>query len=45
MGICLMGLGAVALAAPAHLGNLFLAAGFGVIHILFGLWIALRYGG
>jgi hypothetical protein len=45
MGICLMGLGAAALATPANWGNLFLAAGFGVTHILFGLWIALRYGG
>ena len=45
MGICLIVLGAGALAAPASLGNLFLAAGFGVTHILFGLWIALRYGG
>ncbi len=45
MGICLIALGAGALAAPASLGNLFLAAGFGVVHILFGLWIALRYGG
>ena len=45
MGICLIALGAGALAAPASLGNLFLAAGFGVTHIVFGLWIALRYGG
>jgi hypothetical protein len=45
MGICLMGLGAAALALPASWGNIFLAAGFGVTHILFGLWIALRYGG
>jgi len=45
MGICLMGLGALALAAPANWGDLFLAAGFGATHILFGLWIALRYGG
>jgi len=45
MGICLMGMGAAALATPASWGNLFLAAGFGVTHILFGLWIALRYGG
>ncbi len=45
MGICLIALGAGALAAPASFGNLFLAAGFGVTHILFGLWIALRYGG
>ncbi len=45
MGICLMGLGAAALAMPASWGDLFLAVGFGVIHILFGLWIALCYGG
>jgi hypothetical protein len=45
MGICLMGLGAAALALPSSWGNVFLAAGFGVTHILFGLWIALRYGG
>lgn len=45
MGICLIALGTGALAAPASLGNLFLAAGFGVTHIVFGLWIALRYGG
>jgi len=45
MGICLMALGAAAVAAPSRFGDLFLAVGFGVIHILFGLWIALRYGG
>jgi hypothetical protein len=45
MGLCLMGLGAVALVAPQSWGNLFMAAGFGVVHIAFGMWIALRYGG
>jgi hypothetical protein len=45
MGLCLMGLGAVALFAPASWGNLFMAAGFGMVQIGFGLWIALRYGG
>ncbi len=45
MGLCLMGLGAAALFAPAHWGNLFMAAGFGVVQIGFGLWIALRHGG
>jgi len=45
MGLCLMGLGAMALAAPQSWGNLFMAAGFGVVHIGFGFWIALRYGG
>ena len=45
MGLCLMGLGAAALFAPAHWGNLFMVAGFGVVQIGFGLWIALRHGG
>src|SRR5215469_5218405 len=41
----MMGLGGFALFAPASWGNLFMAAGFGLGHIVFGLWIALRYGG
>jgi hypothetical protein len=45
MGLCLMALGAGALFAPATWGNLFMAAGFGMVHIAFGFWIALRYGG
>ena len=45
MGLCLMGLGAAALFAPAHWGNVFMAAGFGVVQIGFGVWIALRHGG
>ena len=45
MGLCLMALGGFALFAPASWGNLFMAAGFGLGHIVFGLWIALRYGG
>lgn len=45
MGLCLMGLGGAALFAPAHWGNLFMAAGFGLVQIGFGLWIALRHGG
>ena len=45
MGMCLMVLGAAALFAPASWGNLFMAAGFGVVQIAFGVWIALRYGG
>jgi hypothetical protein len=45
MGVCLMAVGAVALSlAPAH-GNLFMALGFGVVQIGFGLLIARRYGG
>jgi hypothetical protein len=45
MGMCLMALGAAALFAPASWGNLFMAAGFGLVQIAFGVWIALRYGG
>lgn len=45
MGICLMGLGAAALFAPAAWGDAFMAAGFGVVHIAFGVWIARHYGG
>jgi hypothetical protein len=45
MGLCLMGLGAAALFAPAAWGDAFMAAGFGVLQIFFGAWIAKYYGG
>ena len=45
MGLCLMALGAGSLFAPAAWGNYFMAAGFGLVQIAFGFWIALRYGG
>jgi hypothetical protein len=45
MGLCLMALGAAALFAPAAWGNWFMAAGFGVVQSIFGIWIAIRYGG
>jgi hypothetical protein len=44
MGLCFMALGAIALFGAAW-GNLLMAAGFGGLHILFGLIIARRYGG
>src|ERR1051326_1157951 len=45
MGLCLMLLGATALFVPRHMGDLFMAFGFGFVQIGFGIWIALRYGG
>lgn len=45
LGVSLMTLGAFALAAPPAWGDAFLAAGFGGLQILFGLYIARRHGG
>lgn len=45
LGGAFIGLGAVALVAPAAWGNALLALGFGGLHLGFGLWIARRYGG
>jgi hypothetical protein len=45
MGLCLMALGGIALFAPATWGDVLMAAGFGMVHIGFGIWIARRFGG
>src|SRR6202047_2888020 len=45
MGLCLMAFGALALVAPATWGDAFMACGFGLLQIGFGLWIARHHGG
>jgi hypothetical protein len=45
MGFCFMLLGACALAAPPAWGNYLMAAGFGGLHLVFGIIIAVKYGG
>ena len=44
MGTCFMAAGTIALLLPS-LGNWTMAAAFGGLHIVFGVWIARRYGG
>jgi hypothetical protein len=45
MGLCFMATGALAVVAPAAWSNAFLAAGFGGLHVIFGILIARRHGG
>ena len=45
MGVCFAVLGAAALFFPASWGNGILAAGFGGLHLLFGIIITVKHGG
>jgi len=45
MGLCLMLIGAAALFVPPAWGDGFMAGGFGILQIGFGLWIARHHGG
>jgi hypothetical protein len=45
MGVCYMLLGILAAMVRLPVGNIILGAGFGLLHIAFGLIIARRYGG
>jgi hypothetical protein len=45
MGWSFIALGAIAFVLPVDYGNAMMAASFGLLHIVFGLIIARRYGG
>ena len=45
IGVCFMTLGIAAIATPPAWGNLWLAIGFGGLHVVFGIYIAKNHGG
>ena len=44
-GACFLALGLACILTPASWGNALLTAGFGGVHVAFGLYIAVRHGG
>ncbi len=45
IGVCFMTLGIAAIVSPSEWSNLWLAVGFGGLHVGFGIYIARNYGG
>jgi len=45
MGLCILVFGAASLFSPSDWGDAWMAAGFGGVQIIFGAWIARRFGG
>jgi hypothetical protein len=45
LGLLFMALGTAAMLTPPSMGNVWLGIGFGALQVVFGLYIAKRYGG
>jgi hypothetical protein len=45
VGLCFMALGGAAMLTPPAWGNVWLGLGFGLLHIVFGLYVAKKHGG